>query len=202
MTTDTPQTSGTRRPAATVAQATNDPVLLAFDGLLDAARNLHHLLGRALEREFGISFEMFEVLLLLGQAASPLPVRHIAQARVLTSGRASELVDRMRAVGLVRPEVSPRDKRIHLVALTEHGAATAVCAARQHADNVQHYMLDALPHDQRDTLLTALTRLDQIGSGAATAPAAATRPPQSRVCDDGRRRRKSTVCHPGTPAPG
>lgn len=146
-------------------QLNDDPALLAADRLLDAARSLHHLLGLALEREAGISFEMFEVLLLLGQATSPLPVRHIAQARVLTSGGASGLVDRMQAVGLVRREASPRNKRIKLVALTEHGATTTVRAARQHADNVQRYMLDALPHDQRDALLAALPQLSRSMTG-------------------------------------
>ena len=151
---------------ATAADAANEPRVLAFGRLLGAAGGLEYLLGRAIEREFGISHAMFEVLLLLGRAGRPLPMREISQARVLTTGGVTRLVDRMEAAGLVRREVSSRDGRVHLVGLTEIGEATVVRAARTHAGNVQRYMLDALPESDRDTVVAALAVLSRSARAA------------------------------------
>lgn len=143
----------------TVADAANEPRILAFGRLLGAAGGLGYMLGRAIEREFGISHAMFEVLLLLGRAGRPLSMREISQARVLTTGGATRLVDRMQTYSLVQREVYEGDRRVHLVGLTELGEATAVRAARAHAANVQRYMLDALPNIERDALLAGLAAL-------------------------------------------
>ncbi|MBS2966720.1 MarR family transcriptional regulator [Actinocrinis puniceicyclus] len=151
---------------ATAADAANEPRVVAFGRLLGAAGGLEYLLGRAIEREFGISHAMFEVLLLLGRAAAPLPMREISQARVLTTGGVTRLVDRMQAAGLVRREVSPRDGRVHLVALTELGESIAVRAARVHASNVQRYMLDALPERDRETVMAGLAVLSRSARAA------------------------------------
>ena len=145
----------------TAADAANEPRILAFGRLLGAAGGLEYVLGRAIERQFGISHAMFEVLLLLGRAGRPLSMREVSQARVLTTGGATRLVDRMQADGLVLREVHHADRRIHLVALTEVGEKTAVAAARVHAANVQRYMLDALPTAERDTIVEALACLSR-----------------------------------------
>lgn len=149
----------------TVADAANEPRVLAFGRLLGAAGGLGYVLGRAIEREFGISHAMFEVLLLLGRAGRPLSMREITQARVLTTGGATRLVDRMQTYSLVHREVYEADRRVHLVALTEIGEMTAVKAARAHAANVQRYMLDALPAAQREALLAGLAALS-MSAGA------------------------------------
>ena len=158
---DAQQPRNTQPLTAAVAQAANEPRVLALGALLDTAKGLEHLLGRALEREFGISLAMFEVLVLLGQADSPLPMRQISQARLLTSGGATRLIDRMQAAGLVNREVLPRDERVHLVTLTASGKATLVRAGRRHADNAQRHMLDPLPCDGREAVLAAVARLNQ-----------------------------------------
>ena len=151
---------------ATAADAANEPRVVAFGRLLGAAGGLEYLLGRAIEREFGISHAMFEVLLLLGRAGGPLPMREISQARVLTTGGVTRLVDRMEAAGLVRREVSSRDGRVHLVALTQEGDAVAARAARMHACNVQRYMLDALPEADRETVIRGLAVLSRSARAA------------------------------------
>ena len=162
-----PETDGVEKAViGTAAQAANEPRVLAFGRLLGAAGGLEYLLGRAIEREFGISHAMFEVLLLLGRAGGPLPMREISQARVLTTGGVTRLVDRMEAAGLVRREVSARDGRVHLVALTEQGEATAVRAARMHARNVQRYMFDALPDADREAVMAGLATLSRSARAA------------------------------------
>lgn len=149
----------------TIADAANESRILAFERLLGAAGGLGYMLGRAIEREFGISQAMFEVLLLLGRAGKPLSMREISQARVLTTGGATRLVDRMQAYSLVHREVYETDRRVHLVGLTEIGEITAVQAARVHAANVQRYMFDALPTVERDALVAGLAALN-MSAGA------------------------------------
>jgi DNA-binding MarR family transcriptional regulator len=144
-----------------VTAAANEPRVLAFRSLLAVAKELEYLLGRAIEREFGISHAMFEVLLLLGRAGRPVPMREISQAQLLTSGGATRLVARMEAAHLVRRDVNTRDGRVHLVSLTQTGESTMVRAAHVHALNVQRYMLDGLPYGERDLLLKGLTMLRQ-----------------------------------------
>lgn len=146
---------------ATIADAANEPRIAAFLSLLEAAGRFAYVLGRAIERECAISYAMFEVLLLLGQTDGAASMREIAQARVLTTGGVTRLVDRMQVRGLVLRTVDRADRRIHLVALTEAGETALVHAARVHAANVERYVLGALPPAQRETLLEALAALSR-----------------------------------------
>ena len=100
-----------RGPEITSArQAADDARVLAFGRLQGAANRLEYLLGRALERECGITHLMYEVLLIVGRAgADGLTMRSIAQEQVLTTGGATRLVDRMEALGLVTRTASPSD---------------------------------------------------------------------------------------------
>ena len=136
---------------STAREAANHELVLAFGRLLGAANRLEYILGRAIERECGISHLMFEVLLILGRADGPgLPMGAIAQEQVLTTGGVTRLVDRMEAVGLVERTEDPADRRGRLVRLTPHGEETAVRAARVHLANIRRYFLDPLPSDHRE----------------------------------------------------
>ena len=134
----------------TAEQAASDPLVLAFGRLQGAANRLEYVLGRAIEKECGISHVMFEVLLILGRAkGAGMSMGAIAQERVLTTGGVTRLVDRMEAAGLVSRDENPQDRRGRLVGLTPHGAETVVRAARLHVVNVQRFLLDPLPAADR-----------------------------------------------------
>lgn len=135
----------------TAEQAANDGMVLAFGWLQGSANRLEYILGRALEEECGISHLMFEVLLILGRAGGPgMSMRAIAQERVLTTGGATRLVDRMEAAGLVARDENPDDRRGRVVRLTQTGEETVVRAARMHVENVQRFLLDPLPAEHRE----------------------------------------------------
>jgi DNA-binding MarR family transcriptional regulator len=135
----------------TAEQAANDGLVLAFGRLLGAASRLEYILGRAIEEECGISHVMFEVLLILGRAGEPgMSMRAVAQERVLTTGGVTRLVDRMEAAGLVARDENPEDRRGRLVRLTQLGEETVVRAARLHVENVQRFLLDPLPVEDRE----------------------------------------------------
>lgn len=135
---------------ASAKQAANDEEILAFGRLLGAANRLEYILGRALERECGITHLTYEVLLILGRAGDPgLSMRAVAQEQVLTTGGVTRLVDRMEAAGLVERADDPEDRRGRLVRLTAQGEATARKASAIHAENIKRYFVTPLPKADR-----------------------------------------------------
>lgn len=151
----------------TAEQAANDGLVLAFGRLQGAANRLEFILGGAIEEEFGISHQMFEVLLILGRAGGDgMPMGHIAQERVLTTGGVTRLVDRMEALGLVARKDNPEDRRGRLVGLTPLGEATAVRVARMHVENVRRHLLGPLPPEHRERFMDDLRTVSRSASKA------------------------------------
>jgi len=131
---------------STAQEAADNELVLAFGRLQGAASRLEYLLGRAIERECGISHLMYEVLLILGRAGDPgLSMSAIGRAQVLTTGGVTRLVDRMEAAGLVERADDPADRRGRLVRPTELGERTVVRASRLHRDNLRRYLAEPLP---------------------------------------------------------
>lgn len=148
-------------------QAGYDPRILAFGRLQGAANRLEYLLGRALERECGITHLMYEVLLIVGRAGEAgLTMRSIAQEQVLTSGGATRLVDRMAAMGLVTRTVSPDDGRVQLVRLTALGDETTVRASRVHVENIEQFFFKPLPPEHRERFAADLRTLSHFARDA------------------------------------
>jgi len=136
---------------STAKQAADHELILAFGRLQGAANRLAHIMGRALEKECGISHLIFEVLLILGRAGEPgLSMGAIAREQVLTTGGATRLVDRMESAGLVERTQAPGDRRGRLVRLTTLGEETAVRATRVHLENIRRYFLEPLPAADRE----------------------------------------------------
>jgi DNA-binding MarR family transcriptional regulator len=145
------------KPPATAKAAADHPLVLAFGHLQGAAMRLEYLLGKQLEQRAGITHAEFEVLLILGRAgADGRSMRAISQERVLSSGGATRLIDRMEQAGLVARIADPDDRRGRRVTLTRKGENVAVEAARLHIANVQRHFLDAVPADHRDRLIEDL----------------------------------------------
>src|SRR4051794_39877092 len=156
----------TPRRISTVKQAADDGLIVAFGRLLGAANRLEYILGRALERECGISHVVFEVLLILGRAGGPgLSMRVIAQSQVLTTGGATRLVDRMEAAGLVERVDDPDDRRGRLVRLTREGEKVTVAAARVHVRNIERYFVEPLPAEDVDRFADDLRILSHSAQG-------------------------------------
>ncbi|MEV4144161.1 MarR family winged helix-turn-helix transcriptional regulator [Amycolatopsis sp. NPDC049691] len=148
-------------------QAGYDPRVLAFGRLQGAANRLEYLLGRALERECGITHLMYEVLLIVGRTGRDgLTMRSIAQEQVLTTGGATRLVDRMSALGLVTRTVSPDDGRVQLVRLTELGEETTVRASRVHVENIEQFFFKPLPPEHRERFAEDLRILSHFARDA------------------------------------
>ncbi|KQR86391.1 MarR family winged helix-turn-helix transcriptional regulator [Microbacterium sp. Leaf179] len=129
----------------TPQEAANDPRILIFGRLMGAANRLEYILGRELESETGLSHTLFELLLMVGRSGDGgLPVRDIAQGRVLTSGGATRLVQRGVDQGLVARTPSKTDARVQLITLTSTGRALLLRASALHARNVERHIVDVL----------------------------------------------------------
>lgn len=137
--------------------AANDPRILMFGRLLGAANRLEYVLGRSLEESAGISHTLFELLLLVGRAGDDgIPIRDVAQSRVLTSGGATRLVRRAEERGLIERRLSPTDGRVQLVRLTALGESTLLDASALHAANIERYLVEALPPGHEQAFAEAL----------------------------------------------
>ncbi|MEU4246649.1 MarR family transcriptional regulator [Amycolatopsis sp. NPDC026612] len=148
-------------------QAADDARVQAFGQLRGAADRLGYLLGRALERDCGITQLMYEVLLTVGRTGEDgLTMRSIAQEQVLTTGGATRLVDRMEALGLVTRTASPGDRRGRLVRLTALGEETTVRASRLHVENVEQFFFRPLPEQHRERFTEDLRTLNRFARDA------------------------------------
>lgn len=147
---------------ASARAAANDPRILIFGRLLGAANRLDFILGRALEDEAGISHSLFELLLVVGRAGTGgVAVRDIAQARVLTSGGATRLVQRGSELGLVRRRTSSDDARVQIIQLTEEGEGLLLRASELHVRNIERYLIDVLPAEQAGVFAQAIETLSK-----------------------------------------
>jgi len=156
-----------RAEISTAKDAASDELIVSFGRLLGVAGRLGHILGRAIEEEFGISHLMYEVLLILGRAGEPgLSMGAIGREQVLTTGGVTRLVDRMAAAGLVERADDPGDRRGRLVRLTPLGEDIVVRASRVHLANIERYFLAPLPVEHRAQFLADLRILSHAARDA------------------------------------
>ena len=161
------QGKSTEPEISSARDAADDKLVLAFGHLQGAANRLAYLFAKDLEERCGINHLTFEVLMILGRAAPEgLPMRSIAQERVLSTGGASRLIDRMEAAGLVTRTADAEDRRGRRVRLTPAGEKTAVSAARLHVENVRRFFLDPLPEDHRRQFVDDLRLLSHSARDA------------------------------------
>lgn len=152
---------------STPEEAANNAVVLAFGRLQGAANRLAYLLGRALERECGLTHLEYEVLLILGRAGEPgMSMRVISQEQVLTTGGATRVIDRLEKSGLVVRTAHPTDRRGRLVRLTREGAEAVVRATRVHVENIERYFLAPLPAEHREQFADDLRILSHAARDA------------------------------------
>ncbi|WP_228771691.1 MarR family winged helix-turn-helix transcriptional regulator [Actinokineospora iranica] len=145
--------------------ASRDYRVRALGALLGAAGRLEHLLGQAIEDEFGISHTMYEVLLHL-EWDGPSSMRLLGRKRVLTTGGVTRLVTRMEAAGLVTRAPDPADGRSQIVHMTEKGKDIVERASAMHARNVQRHFFDPVPAEHRKRLVQDLRKISEAADQA------------------------------------
>jgi MarR family 2-MHQ and catechol resistance regulon transcriptional repressor len=116
----------------------DDRLITTFGRLVEAQSSLSRDLGRALEKECGITHTTFEVLLRISRAdGAQLSMSTLAEQVVLTGGGVTRLLDRMIQLGLVQRVACATDRRVSFAALTPAGQNVLAQAKQVHAANLR-----------------------------------------------------------------
>ncbi|MFV2116273.1 MarR family winged helix-turn-helix transcriptional regulator [Micromonospora sp. LOL_025] len=120
---------------------------------LTASRALMEALDRELQRDAGMPHAYYEILVRLSEAPRRrLRMSDLAEASGSSRSRLSHAVARLEAVGWVRREECPTDRRGQIAVLTDEGFATLAAAAPGHVEGVRRHLFDALTPAQVDQL--------------------------------------------------
>lgn len=152
-----------------------------------AAAGIEHLPGHAIRRLHQIAVGIFHQEL---QALNLTPVqfaalqtvahqpgldqRTLASLIALDTSTTASLIDRLEARGLLRRNLSPADKRVRLLSLTEEGLALCK-AAQPGVRRTQDQILAPLTAAQRHTFMELLAVLVAENNGFSRAEREATR---------------------------
>jgi DNA-binding MarR family transcriptional regulator len=114
-----------------------------------STRLLWDELERDLQRDAGMPFSYYEVLVMLSE--SPTRARRmseLADATQSSRSRLSHAVSRLEELGWVRRESCPSDRRGSLAVLTDAGFAALEAAAPDHVESVRKHLFDLLSPEQ------------------------------------------------------
>jgi DNA-binding MarR family transcriptional regulator len=101
------------------------------------------------------------VLKLLIMAGEPLPLGQIAEKQYSVRSNATQMIDRLVAEGLVERIFDPADRRRVLAQITEEGRRRFE-AATQLECQVEQELRACFSQEERDQLITLLSRLEEV----------------------------------------
>ena len=114
-----------------------------------STRLLWDELERDLQRDAGMPFSYYEVLVMLSQAPGRSQrMSELADATQSSRSRLSHAITRLEGLGWVRRETCPSDRRGALAVLTDAGFAALETAAPDHVESVRTHLFDQLSPEQ------------------------------------------------------
>jgi DNA-binding MarR family transcriptional regulator len=133
-------------------------------GWVFASRLLWDEIERDLQRDSGLSFGHYEILVMLSEApARSRRMSDLADATQSSRSRLSHAVARLEELGWVRRQTCAEDRRGQLAVLTDEGFAALEAAAPMHVESVRRHLFDVLSSVQlqhlRDVQGTLLDHL-------------------------------------------
>ena len=149
-----------------------------------SSRLLWEEIERDLQRDSGLSFGHYEILVMLSETPGRRRrMSELADATQSSRSRLSHAVARLEELGWVRREACPTDRRGQLAVLTDEGFAALEAAAPMHVESVRRHLFDLLSPEQ-------LASLQRDPGDAPRPPAAAGE----------RTRRRALEAHGGSAA--
>jgi DNA-binding MarR family transcriptional regulator len=116
-------------------------------------RLLWEELERDLQREAGLPFGYYEILVMLSEAPDRrLRMSELADATQSSRSRLSHAITRLEDAGWVQRESCPTDRRGALAVLTDEGFAALEAAAPDHVESVRAHLFDQLSPAQQQQL--------------------------------------------------
>jgi DNA-binding MarR family transcriptional regulator len=120
---------------------------------ITAADALTDQFARQLQRDSGMPYTYYEILVALSEAPNrTLRMSELAGARGSSRSRLSHAVARLEEVGWVTRRTCPTDKRGSFAQLTEKGFAALEAAAPGHVTEVREKLFDVLTPEQVEQL--------------------------------------------------
>ena len=133
-------------------------------GWIMSTRLLWEEMERDLQRDSGLSFGHYEILVMLSETPGrSRRMSDLADATQSSRSRLSHAVARLEELGWVRREACAEDRRGSLAVLTDEGFAALEAAAPMHVESVRRHLFDQLSAEQllalRDVQMTLLEHL-------------------------------------------
>jgi DNA-binding MarR family transcriptional regulator len=114
-----------------------------------STRLLWEELERDLQRDAGLPFSYYEVLVMLSESPGrSRRMSDLADATQTSRSRLSHAITRLEALGWVRREACPNDRRGALAVLTDKGFTALEAAAPHHVESVRTHLFDQLTATQ------------------------------------------------------
>ncbi len=133
------------RRAANATHRLSQPELRAWQALLHAHYQITRRLDADLQRDHGLTFEAYDVLLRLANAPEhALPMTHLAKRVLAPASTVTRRVDQLENAGLVARSRSSHDSRLMIASLTPAGLARLRRAARTHVRGIHEYFTGQL----------------------------------------------------------
>lgn len=125
-------------------------------GWVFATRLFWEEVERDLQRDADMPFGYYDILVMLSESPGRrLRMSELADSTQSSRSRLSHAVTRLEALGWVRRESCPEDRRGALAVLTDAGFRALAAAAPHHVESVRRHLFDVLTPEQ-------LGHLDQI----------------------------------------
>jgi DNA-binding MarR family transcriptional regulator len=131
--------------------------------LVDAFANFEHAYARWIEsplQNTGLTYARIRLLAVL-ERKGPQIMSALSDELVVSPRNVTVLVDALEAMGLVRRQAHPTDRRAILIELTSKGVETCRVMYTQHIEGVSELFSDLPGADQRELLRL----LNTLGAG-------------------------------------
>jgi len=150
----------------------DDQEMRIWRAFLEAGGRVVHELDQALKCDASMSFDDYEILVFLSEAADHrLRMSDLSKRLMYSQSRLSQRVDRLVARGWVRRERCPEDRRGTFAALTDEGLAAIEAAAPAHLRDVRALLIDVIDPEERAVVADVLERVATAARERAHDPA-------------------------------
>ena len=152
-------------------------------GWIMSTRLLWEEMERDLQRDSGLSFGHYEILVMLSETPGwRRRMSELADATQSSRSRLSHAVGRLEELGWVRREACPSDRRGQLAVLTDEGFAALEAAAPMHVESVRRHLFDLLSPEQ----LANLQEIQEVLLDELLPLAAARGDTRSKIMEEAR----------------
>lgn len=133
--------------------------LLTWRLYLETSLALIDVLGAEFERDTGLTFQTYDVLVHLEDDPDGLRMNELADRILYSKSGLTRVVDRLERAGYVKRVVPEKDRRSIFVALTDEGRAAMEAARVHHRHGIQEHFASHLSDADFKALERAFAKL-------------------------------------------